>query len=175
MGHVVSKDGVAPDPAKIERMRDMAPPTDVKRVHTFLGMAGYYRKFIKQFAEKAAPLAKLLHNSIEWRWNPRQQEAFDTLKRKLISAPVLAYPDFSKPFTLQPDACKHSIGAVLFQIGGDGQKHSVAYFSHMLKKDEIRYTATELEYLALVDSMRHFRPYLWGKQFVVVTDHRALQ
>lgn len=177
LGHVVSKWGVATDPAKVERMVNIKTPQNVEDIGTFLGMTGYYQRFIENYAELTIPLRQLQKKNTPFIWTPKCQEAFDKLKEMLSSAPILAYPDFSKRFRLQPDACQFSIGAVLSQVGDDNKEHPVAYFSRVLRKDERKYafTPTELECLALLDGMRHFRPYLWGRQFDVFTDHRALQ
>lgn len=175
LGHQVSGSGVEPNRSKIERMANMAPPRSTKEVHTFLGMAGYYRRFIKNFAEIVHPLQRLLIKDVPFTWGAPQQLAFDVIIEKLTTAPVLQFPNFERKFTVQPDACLHSIGVVLSQIGDDGLEHPVAYYSRLLKKHELRYSVPEKECLGVLEGIWHFRPYLWGREFTVVSDHRSLQ
>jgi hypothetical protein len=158
--HVVSGGGVSPDPKKIKHLVGIAPPTTAKLVRSFLGFTGYYRCFVRHYAEIAAPLHALLHKDTLFQWSHIHQEAFEQLVKAISTVPVLAYPDFSKPFILQPDACKCSIDAVLSQIRADGLKHPVAFFSRLLGKYELSYSVSELECLALLEGMRYYRPYL---------------
>jgi hypothetical protein len=128
VGHIVSKDGIEPDPDKIAEVKNRPVPTNPDEVRQFRGFAGYYRKFIKDFAKVARPLIDVMavgkksrSNSKEkvnprWRWDDEQETAFNFLKEKLTSPPVLAYPDFSKPFKLHTDACQTGLGAVLYQV-----------------------------------------------------------
>lgn len=175
LGHQVSSKGVEPDRKKIERMVNMAPPRSTKEVQTFLGMAGYYRRFIKNFAKVAASLHYLIQKEVKFKWEQQQQKAFDTLIQMLTSTPILAYPDFNKLFILQPDACFRSIEVVLSQIGDDGKEHPVAYYSRLFKKHELCYEVPEKECLGILEGMKHFHPYLWGREFTVVSDHQSLQ
>jgi hypothetical protein len=175
LGHIVSSQGVMPDPKKIERLQGMKSPSNIKEVRSFLGLAGYYRRFVHKFAEITSPIAELLHKDHNFNWTDECQQAFDKIISILTTAPVLAYPDFSLPFRLQADACKTSIGAVLSQIGKDGVERPIAYYSRLLTAAELKYGTTEHECLAVVASMKHFRPYLWGKTFLIQTDHRALK
>jgi len=147
---MLSGGGVSPDPKKIECLVGMAPLTTAKLVQSFLGFTGYYQRFVRHYAEIAAPLHALLHKDTPFRWSHIHQEAFEQLVKAISTAPVLAYPDFSKLFILQPDACKRSIGAVLSQIRADGLEHPVAFFSRLLGKYELSYGVSELECLALL-------------------------
>ena len=117
---------------------------------------------------------KLLHKSREWKWEEAQQEAFETLKRALVMAPVLARPDFSKPFVVQCDASNFAIGAVLTQQGEDGE-HPIVYINRVLSPAEKNYSTTEKECLAMLWAIKKLRRYLEGYQFTVITDHSALK
>lgn len=174
LGHVITKKGVEPDPSKISAVRDFPVPKTVKDVRSFLGLAGYYRRFIDGFAAMGKPLFELTKQGQEFVWTTQCQEAFDQLKHRLITAPVLVYPDFSKPFTLATDASTFALGAVLSQEI-DGQEHPVAYCSRTLFPAEKNYSTTERELLSLVWSTKYFRCYLLGRPFKVITDHAALK
>ena len=128
LGHVVSSEGVAADPAKVEKVATWPVPMTVKEVQQFLGFAGYYRRFVKHFADVARPLHHLTERTMEFRWTKQCQVAFDELRRRLVTAPVLAYPDYTKPFTLDTDASDTGIGGVLSQRGADGEE------SHCLRQ-----------------------------------------
>ena len=174
LGHIVSEDGVATDPAKTSKVATWPEPTSVREVRQFLGLASYYRRFVKGFATVAKPLHQLTENAKDFRWTPDCQTAFETLRRLLVTAPVLAFPDFHKPFILDTDASNTSIGAVLSQTDDEGKERFVAYASRVLTKSERRYCVTRRELLAVVTYIRHFRPYLLGKHFTLRTDHGSL-
>jgi len=140
----------------------------------FLGIATYYRRFVKQFARIAAPLHRLTTKGNAWSWTPECEAAFQTLKHCLSQAPILSFPQFDHQFIVDADASGRGLGAVLSQVV-DGKEQVVAYASRVLTKAERQYAATRREMLALVWSLSHFRPYLYGRPFVVRTDHRALQ
>ena len=181
LGHVVAKAGIKTDPAKIETIRKWEVPTTQKELRSFLGFAGYYRKFVKGFAEIARPLNDLLVgvNSKKgkkavpkFEWTDIHQNAFDTLIEKLTSAPVLAYADYSKPFILHTDASLKGLGAVLYQAQDDGTERVVAYASRSLKPAEKRYHSSKLEFLALKWAVtERFHDYLYGIPFHVLTDN----
>lgn len=124
---MISKDGVSTDPTKVQVVKDWPIPTNVKQVRGFLGLTGYYRKFIKNYGIISRSLTDLLKKNIVFVWTPTNQEAFQQLQTALITAPVLALPDFNKPFTVETDASNVSIGAVLMQQG-----HPIAYLSKAL-------------------------------------------
>ena len=175
LGHVISSDGISPDPSKIQRVRDYPIPTDVKKVRQFLGLASYYRRFIPGFAKIANPLHALTKKGEVFQWSIKCQEAFDLLKQKLISVPVLSYPQFGQEekFIVETDASSLGIGAVLAQKQQDGYVHPVAYASRTLNPHERNYAITELETLALVWALKQFRPYILGHHCTVFTDHSA--
>ncbi len=174
LGHIVSADGVATDPAKTEKVETWPIPTSRREVQQFVGLANYYRRFIKNFAEIAKPLHKLTEKTMQFKWTPQCQEAFDQLKRQLTTAPVLAFPDFNRPFTLDTDASDVGIGAVLSQTDDEGKERVVAFASRTLSKAERRYCVTRKELLAVVVFVHHFRPYLLGRKFTLRTDHGSL-
>lgn len=174
LGHVVSAAGVSPNPAKVAAIRNMPVPADLADIRRFLGMVGYYRKFIKDFAHVAEPLIDLSRGTHSFKWTDACTAAFDTLRTALVTAPILVYPNFSRLFTLQTDASDVGIGAVLTQLDDAGDEHPVAYASRTLSATERNYSATERECLAVVWAVRHFRAYVHGAKFAVQTDHHAL-
>ena len=174
LGHIVSDAGVQPDPAKIEKVATWATPRTTKEVQQFLGFAGYYRRFIQDFAKIARPLHKLTERQASFCWTTECQNAFDQLKKYLVSSPVLAYPDYSKPFILDTDASDTGIGAVLSQTDDHGREHVIAYGSRLLSKPERQYCVTRRELLAVVVFTRHFRSFLLGRPFLLRTDHGSL-
>ena len=174
LGHIVSKEGLHVDPSKVETVMNYEPPKNLTEVWRFLGMTGYYRRFIPEFAKTATPLFNLLKKDESFEWNEKCQDAFDELKSKLVQAPLLIYPDPTQPYILQCDACKNGIGAVLSQLK-EGKEHPIAYAAKSLHKHERNYSATQLEAYAVIWSVKHFRPYLYGSHFTVITDHSALR
>ena len=174
LGHVVSKAGIRPDPAKIEQVQMYPVPTDITKVRQFVGLASYYRKFIPDFATIARPLHLLTRKNVGFEWTPACSEAFQTLKEKLVSAPVLSYPWFGQDeeFILETDAGGEGLGAILSQCQVD-QIHPIAYASRSLDKHECNYGISELETLGLVWAVRYFRPYILGHHTTVYTDHAA--
>ena len=172
LGHKVSNKGIETDSTKIDKVQNAETPKNVKEVQQFLGLASYYRHFIKDFSLIAAPLSSLTGN-IPFTWQEPQQKAFDLLKQKLTTAPILAYPDFSKPFVLHTDASTHSIGAVLCQEQ-EGQERVLQYASRSLNPAERNYSTSEKECLSVYHWIKYFRCYLADKEFTVVTDHNAL-
>jgi len=149
------------------------PPVTRKTLRAFLGLASFYRRLVPKFAESAKPLTKLTWKGQEFNWGPSQQEAFDELKAKLCTTPVLAYPNFDLLFILTTDASKVAVAAILSQVQ-NGLERSVAYASRQLNKPEQAYSASEAELLALMWAAKHFRCYLYDKRFTVRTDHAAL-
>ena len=174
LGHVISKSGLEPDPTKIAAVKDYPTPKTQTEVRQFLGLASYYRRFVPNFSKHAAPLNTLIKKDTSFEWTSDCQHAFNTLKHSLITAPVLAFPDFKQPFLLQTDACTHGIGGVLAQRINNIEK-PVAYASRTLSKAERNYSIIELEALAVVYFIVLFRPYLLGHMFTVQTDHAPLR
>ncbi|MCG7875356.1 MAG: RNase H-like domain-containing protein, partial [Candidatus Thiodiazotropha endolucinida] len=187
LGHVVSEAGIRTDPDKTKAIKNWPIPRNVKEVRAYLGFTGYYRRFIKDYAKIARPLNDLLighctskkqklkkAKKTEFVWTEKQQDAFDTLKEKLMRPPVLAYADYSKPFKLHTDASTTGLGAVLYQ-NQEGMDRVVAYASRSLKQSERNYPAHKLEFLALKWAVTEkFHDYLYGANFDVVTDNNPL-
>ncbi|KDR23651.1 Retrovirus-related Pol polyprotein from transposon 17.6, partial [Zootermopsis nevadensis] len=173
LGHIVTANGVKPDPKKINAVSDFPTPKTQKDIKSFLGLAGYYRKFIDKFSAIARPLTDLLKKDHDWQWSEAEQASFDLLKYKLTHTPLLQYPNFAKPFILTTDASGYAIGAILSQ-GKLGQDKPIAYASRTLNSAEVNYSTVEKELLAIVWACKHFRPYVLGRKFQIVTDHRGL-
>ena len=174
LGHVVTAAGISPDPAKVQAVNNWKIPGNVHDVRSFLGLAGYYRRFIPQFAKIAAPLTDLTKKTSPWRWSLREGEAFNSLKRALVSAPVLQLANVEKEYIVTCDASDFVVGAVLSQKHDDGE-HPVAYESRKMNAAEGNYPTHERELLAVIHALRTWRHYLAGKKFTVVTDHYSLQ
>ena len=151
-GHYISDEEITVDPHKIETVKNWPAPTNVPEVRSFLGLVSYYRKFVQGFSAIATPLTALLHKDQPFHWNTSEQKAFDTLKEKLTSAPVLLLPDPTKPFTVTTDASDFAIGAVLTQDHGRGEQ-PVAYESRKLSPAELNYPVHEKELLAIVHAI----------------------
>lgn len=185
LGHLVSAEGVAPDPDKVASVQDWVAPKTVRQVRSFLGFVGYYRRFIEGFACLARPLHALLvgtsnkgkRHSGPVNWTPACEQAFKVLKHKLIQAPILAFADFTLPFRLYTDASKGGLGAVLAQEQG-GKERVVAYASRSLlpaERNDANYSSFKIELLALKWAVTEkFKDYLWGAVFTVFTDNNPL-
>ena len=174
LGHTVSAEGLRPNPAKISAVKEFPIPKNVKDLRAFLGLCNYYRRFVKGFALIASPLNKLTSKNVKFSWSPECQTAFETLKKALISAPILSYPDFHLPSHLFVDASQTGIGLTLGQIV-DGVERVIAYAGRDLNPAERNYSATEPEALAVIDGIKRFQPYLQGQKFTIYTDHNALR
>eukprot|EP00731_Ephydatia_muelleri_P013152 Em0007g462a len=174
LGYVVSNKGVEADTEKIQCVLDWPTPMSPKQIRQFLGLASYYRRFIHNFAQITAPLNRLLEKGKRWQWTEQCSQAFTLLKTKLTSAPLLVYPNFEEAFIVDCDASDDGLGTVLSQ-NHQGAEHVVYYASRTLTKAERKYCATRKEMLALVWAIDQFRPYLYGRPFIVRTDHYALQ
>ena len=175
LGHVITPKGIKPNPDREQAVRDFPTPRSLKDVRAFIGLASYYRRFIKGFAQIAQPLHSLTRKGAIFVWTQQCQEAFDQLKERLVTSPLLAYPTANQAFMLETDASNAGLGAVLSQIQSDGKEHPVAYASRALSPQETRYAITELETLAVVWAITHFHAYLYGHDVEVVTDHSAVQ
>ncbi|GFR13365.1 retrovirus-related Pol polyprotein from transposon 17.6 [Trichonephila clavata] len=173
LGHIILAEGVRTDPDKISAVKNWKSPTDVHQLRSFLGLYIYYRKFVKDFSTIARPLHKLTKAKQKFIWMDECNNAFNKLKDALTSAPILAYPEAGKQFILDTDASHKSIGAVLSQEI-DGQERVIAYFSKCLSRPERNYCVTRKELLAIVKAVEHFHPYLYGRRFLLRTDHASL-
>jgi hypothetical protein len=180
LGHVLDAEGVHVDTEYVKAVKEMAYPTNISELRTFLGMGGYYRSFIPSYAKVAQPLYDLLKKTSTWKWTETEKQAMDQIKQALVSAPVLVMPDYSKPFIIQTDGSAQGIGAVLCQQSkddttGEEVERPIAYVSRSLKPAETRYAATHLEMLAVIYGINKFRHYVAGTKFKLQTDHKALE
>ncbi|KAM0736907.1 Retrovirus-related Pol polyprotein from transposon 17.6 [Formica fusca] len=173
LGHIIGNDGVRPDPSKIKAVEHFPIPRNYKNIKQFLGLVGYYRRFIKNFSKIAKPLTDLLKKDKTFAWTPSQENAFNSLKRELLKEPVLQYPNFKEPFLLTTDASGYAIGGVLSQ-GQIGKDLPISYISRTLNEAEGRYSTIEKECLAVVYCVTYFRHYLYGRKFTILTDHKPL-
>ena len=172
--HFISQDGISVDNRKIDVIRQWPMPANTSDVRSFLGIASYYRKFVKHFAAIAMPLTDLLHKDNVFRWQNAEQEAFEQLKTSLTTAPVLALLDPSKPFLVTTDASDYVIGAILSQDQGKGEQ-PIVYESRKMTPAELNYPVHEKELLAMVHAINIWRPYLEGQKFTAITDHASLE
>ena len=175
LGHVITPQGLKTAQRHLRAVEEFPVPTSVSSVRQFLGLASYYRRFVKSFAMIASPLHALTKKNTRFHWTQECQHAFDILRQKLIEAPVLAYPSFDKEFILETDASVSGLGAVLSQVQEDGLPHPVAYGSRATSPSEKNYGITDLETLAVVWSLSHFKPYLYGQRVKIYTDHTAVK
>lgn len=175
LGHTISKDGVRPDIRKVAAIQRMAIPRDIKGIRRLLGTLNYYRRFVPEMAECLVPLNNLLKKGKKLIVTPAMEDSIRRCMGRLQEEPVLAFPDFSKQFTVTTDASEYALGAVLSQEGKKGEEKPVAYASRRLTEAETRYSALERELLGVVWAVEHFRPYVFGRRFKVHTDHRPLQ
>lgn len=174
LGHVISKKGIYPDLSKLSAIQSIQIPKNAKQIQQFLGLCGYYRRFIQNFAQIAEPLTQLTRKSNEFIWTPTCQKAFEELKSKLQKPPILVLPNFKEKFHISTDASNTGIGAILGQIQNN-HEIVISYASRTLNQAERNYSTTERECLAVVWAIQHFRPYLYGQHFKIFTDHRALR
>ncbi|CAM8930795.1 unnamed protein product [Rhodiola kirilowii] len=174
LGHLVSKRGLEVDKAKIQVIEQLPPPTNQKGIRSFLGHAGFYRRFIKDFSKIARPLTHLLCNDVEFNFDEGCLEAFEKLKKNLVSAPIVQPPNWDLPFELMCDASDYAIGAVLGQRV-EKKLHVIYYVSKVLDSAQLNYTTTEKELLAVVYAFEKFRPYLVATKTIVYTDHAAIK
>ncbi|GJY57888.1 putative reverse transcriptase domain-containing protein, partial [Tanacetum coccineum] len=168
LGHVIDSEGIHVDPAKIESIKDWASPKTPTEIHQFLGLAGYYRRFIKGFSKIAKPMTKLTQKNVKFDWSEKAEAAFQLLKQKLCSAPILALPEGSENFVVYCDASRKGLGAVLMQ-----REKVIAYASRQLKIHEKNYTTHDLELGAIVFALKMWRHYLYGTK--CFTNHNSLQ
>lgn len=173
LGHVITENGVKPNPEKIKSIVNYPIPKNVKEIQAFLGLCNYYRRFIEDFASIAKPLTDLTKKNKPFQWTENQQYSFETLKEKLTVKPILQYPDFNKPFNLSTDASSYAISGILSQ-GEIPNDLPISFASRILNQAEQNYSTIEKELLAIVWAVKYFRPYLYGKKFVIYTDHKPL-
>jgi hypothetical protein len=168
LGHMISQEGVSTNPEKTTAMLNWPTPSTVTELRGFLGLTGYYRKFVKHYGIIARPLTNLLKMK-QFTWSVQAQHAFEQLKQAMVTVPVLAIPDFEKPLIIETDACNSGIGAVLMQ-----KDQLVAFLSKALGPNHQRLSIYEKEFLALIMAVERWRPYLQGHEFIIRTDHKSL-
>ncbi|WVZ51710.1 hypothetical protein U9M48_002825 [Paspalum notatum var. saurae] len=170
LGHILSEKGVAVDPSKVADVLNWKQPKTVTEIQSFLGLAGYYRRFIKDFSKIAKPMTSLTKKNARFTWGSNCEEGFQTLKKLLTSAPVLAQPDIIKPFDVYCDASGHGLGCVLMQEG-----RVIAYASRQLRKHEENYPTHDLELTTVVHALKIWRHFLLGNTCHIYTDHKSLK
>jgi hypothetical protein len=170
LGHVIAAGGVSVDPSKVKDVLNWMPPTNVSEIRSFLGLAGYYHRFIKDFSKIAKPMTKLLAKNKDFEWTEECQASFEELKKRLTSAPVLVLPDLTKKYDIYCDASRRGLGCVLMQEG-----QVVSYASRQLRKHEENYPTHDLELAAVVHALKIWRHYLIGHRCEVYSDHKSLK
>ncbi|XP_028177583.1 uncharacterized protein LOC114365243 [Ostrinia furnacalis] len=175
LGFEVSKNGVRPGSRKTEAVENFKCPTNQHEVRQFLGLASFFRRFVKNFAIIANPLTRLLKKDSRWEWGTEQAKAFSTLKSELVKRPILALYDVTANTQIHTDACKTGIAGMLLQEDNTGRWRAVAYYSRQTTQEEQKYHSFELETLAVIASLQRFRVYVLGIKFVIVTDCNALR
>jgi hypothetical protein len=175
LGHIVCKKGLLVDPSKIAIIVDLPPPTLVKQLCTALGHTGYYRKFVKGYAQIKTPMENFLNKDCQYEWTDECQQSFDTLKQKMVTTPILVFPDWNKEFHVHVDESSIALGEVLAQPGEGDIDHPLAFSSRKLSIAKFNYTTTEREGLSMVYALQKFRHYLLGGHFKMFTNHSALK
>jgi hypothetical protein len=170
LGHIISKDGIVVDPEKIEAIREWSVPKNVTEVRSFMGLAGYYRRFIAGFSRIAHPITSLQRKEKKFQWTEECERSFQRLKQLLTSAPILRIADPNEDFVVCIDACKEGLGGVLNQNG-----FVICYESRKLKEHEKNYATHDLELAAIVHALKKWRHYLMGRRFELRTDHNGLR
>lgn len=170
LGHIVSSEGIKVDAQKIEAVKNWPRPTTPTEIRSFLGLAGYYRRFVKDFSSISAPLTKLTHKASKFQWNDACEKSFQDLKNKLISTPVLVLPEGTEGYTVYCDASRIGLGCVLMQHG-----KVIAYASRQLRPHEKNYPTHDLELAAVIFALKIWRHYLYGVHVDIYTDHKSLQ
>ena len=175
LGHLVTPEGLKTKQKLVEAITQFPQPTDVRGTRRFLGLASYYRRFVKDFSKIAEPLRELTRKNAVFQWTEVCEQAMARLKDCLTHAPVLAYPSFDKPYTVETDASICGLGAIVSQIQDDAKLHPIAYASRSLTATERNYSITELEALAVVWALTRFHSYFYGQSVTVITDHAAVK
>ena len=170
LGQVVSASSVSVDPGKVEAVMSWERPKSVFEMRSFLGLARYYRRFIEDFSQLAAPITRLTRNEVKFVWDDSCEQAFQKLKRRLTSTPILIVPKRGQRYPVYCDASKDGLGCVLMQSG-----KVVAYGSRQLKNHEQNYPTHDMELEAVVFALKIWRHYLYGEQFKVFSDHKSLK
>jgi hypothetical protein len=170
LGHTISSEGIMVDPTKVQEVMDWKHPTSVHQIRSFLGLPGYYSRFILDFSKIAKPMTELLKKEVKFRWDDKCDEAFHTLRKLLTTAPVLAQPDNTQPFDVYCDASGTGLGCVLMQ-----NHRVIAYASRALRNHEQNYPTHDLELAAVIHALKIWRHHLMGAKCNIHTDHKSLK
>jgi hypothetical protein len=170
LGHIISEGGISVDPSKVKDVLSWKIPQNILDIRSFLGLAGYYRRFIKGFSKISMPMTELLAKGNTFEWTPRRETSFQELKKSLTTTLVLTMPNMEKPLSIYCDASGQGLGCVLMQDG-----HVVAYASRQLRKHEEKYPTHDLELAAVVHALKIWRHYIIGKKCEVYSDHKSLK
>lgn len=174
LGHIVDKNGLKPLPENLESIKHFPVPNTVRRLRRFLGLANYYRDFIENFSQIVVPLTELTKAKNKFKWSAEAQTAFETIKSKLLSDVMLQHPNFEDTFYLNTDASCTAVGAALLQKDETGILRPISYFSHKLKPHEKKWPSIQLEAYAILLAVRHFKVYLYGRKFKIISDCKSL-
>ena len=176
LGHVISAEGVLPNKKKVEAVLAAPTPKDVSQVRSFLGLMIYYGKFLPNLSSVLAPLYRLLHKAVKWRWHKEEEEdSFREAKELLISTKLLVHFDPDKELILTCDASPYGVGAVLAHKEKDGTERPISYASRSLAMAERKYSQLDKEGLAIIFAVKRFHQYLYGQKFIIHSDHKPLQ
>jgi hypothetical protein len=170
LGHIISKEGIVVDPEKVKAIREWLAPRNVAEVRSFMGLAGYYRRFIAEFSRIAHSITSLQRKEKKFQWTEECESNFQRLKQMLTSAPILKIVDPNKDYVVCTDACKEGLGGVLSQEG-----FVICYESRKMKENERNYATHDLELAAIIHTLRKWRHYLMGKRFELRIDHNGLK
>ena len=175
LGYIISAEGVRANPDKVRAIADLPQPKTTKEVRSLLGMAGYYRQTIPQYAHMVEPIVSLTRKRARFEWGPDQEHAFNKVKEALMSNEIMAYPQVNKPYRLYTDACNYAVGAILVQEDEQGVERVVHYLSHQLNETQRSWSAIEKEAYAVVYAVKKLHAYLYGASTIVFTDHKPLR
>ena len=175
MDYIINGDGKRSDPDKIEALMNMARPVNCKQVRSFLGLTGYYRTLVPNYAKIAATLNKLLKKHARFVWGDAQDEAWVRLRDELVSDRIMAYPQPDKPYKLFTDACDYAVGAILVQEDENGVDRTITYVSKQLNGNQLSWPVIEKEGFGVMHAIKKLHPYLYGAEFTIYTDHKPLK
>ena len=175
LGYTISGSGIAPQESKVSAIKQLPTPTTKTEVRSFLGMCNYYRRCIPNYAQISRPIQDLTSPKINFKWTEECGQSFDQLKKVLTSDKVMAYPKIGRPYKLYTDACDYAVGAILVQEDEEGIERPIHYVSHQLDHTQRKWATIEKEAYAVVYALQKLRPYLWGAEFVILTDHKPLK
>lgn len=175
IGHTISSEGIKTSPDKVAVIKTYPVPVDIPTLRSYLGLVGYYRRFVKNFSIIASCLYDLLKKDVKFVWNDQHQKAFETLRDNLCADPILGFPDLNKEFIVTVDSSTKAVGFVLSQVNEDGVEHPIAYSGHTLNPQQQKWGITEIECLGLISAVKEFHPYLTNQKFKIYTDHISLK